>query len=515
MTVTLNDENRVVVPRWREVASFAPDSECLPVSGERQPGEVDPAELLTKIEDWRRYRSTPFATEAVASAVSLGLQELVGDIAEQVIAASDATPEALMLARRALGEYDNVSLYLPQPLSAQSLAEKMRQARGRLRDDPRNALLWSRVSRLYASMGKHRKAKEAMRVALGLYPSHRSLLRRASRLSLEIEEPDWGRSLLLKSVRVRTDPWLMAAEIALATSMNLTSPLLVAGRKMLSSGAMRPTHITELASAVATVEYQAGSVKLGRRFLRQSLRDPTDNSVAQAQDLMKCDSSIEISSNLLALPFGFEARAAYSLEEGEWLEAKRQSTLWQADEPFSERAAVMGSFVSSVALGDDSGALQFLDVGLLAKPDDWILLNNKAFALASLGRLAEAKEAVRRAFPSAPAIDASITLAATRGLIDFRSGNSESGRGNYQAAIESAVNAKRWLSAALAAAFLAREEILAGTGLDANALGQFERLVPKVSAGDALILRALESHFESMMAPTDASGAGSRLTLTV
>ena len=106
--------------------------------------------------------------------------------------------------------------------------------------------------------------------------------------------------------------------------------------------------------------------------------------------------------------------------------------------------------------------------GLQAEPGNQTLLNNLAFALASTGRIPEAVEVYEQM--TSPSLDDATRIAwlATGGLIQFRSGQIDAGRELYQQAMDLAGQSGNRFARALAAAFLAREELTARTP---NALG--------------------------------------------
>src|SRR5207249_5632885 len=154
--------------------------------------------------------------------------------------------------------------------------------RGRLKKDPRQALAWANLALEYASLGLRDKAKRAMNAGLSLAPSNRFLLRSAARLRLHLNEPEEARALLLRQPKTRHDPWLLSAEIAIATVLGKPSRLIRDGREMVEGAEFAPAHLAELASALGTVELLSGKTKAARKLFHRSLEAPTDNSVAQA-----------------------------------------------------------------------------------------------------------------------------------------------------------------------------------------------------------------------------------------
>src|ERR1700710_2310399 len=94
--------------------------------------------------------------------------------------------------------------------------EAIRRARRMSMVDPRNAIAWVEQSRHHASLGQSGAALHAMRRALALQPDHRYFLRAAARLHVHVDKPDEAHALLRRSPRSRSDPWLVATEIAIS-----------------------------------------------------------------------------------------------------------------------------------------------------------------------------------------------------------------------------------------------------------------------------------------------------------
>src|SRR5262249_14991627 len=151
-----------------------------------------------------------------------------------------------------------------------------------LRTAPRTPLFWTELARWYASLGQRDPADHAMRVALELSPSHRFVPRSAARLSLHLDDPERAHSLLRRAERTQTDPWLLAAEIAIAPLAGERSRWMKHGRRVVESQRFHPTAVSELASALATEAFMAGSGRDARRLFECSLELPTENAVAQA-----------------------------------------------------------------------------------------------------------------------------------------------------------------------------------------------------------------------------------------
>ena len=269
-------------------------------------------ELSRRVEDWQQSRTLGHATDLIASSIALGRTEVAvaaaefvmclgdeagsvaADVARGVLAAAaaimpDARDAAERLAVRRTGLMTagdgleaTVSSRFPHLVRAQ-VAAKILRLRRRVVDDPRNVLCWLELGRNYARLGQTDKATRAIRSALAVAPDHRFVLRSAARFFLHAGEAEQAHDILRRSRATPHDPWLLAAEIAVATVVDRSSRLVKPAQGLLASDRFRPFHTAEMASALATMELVEGSAKRARKLFDASLRDPTENSVAQAQ----------------------------------------------------------------------------------------------------------------------------------------------------------------------------------------------------------------------------------------
>lgn len=154
----------------------------------------------------------------------------------------------------------------------------------------------------------------------------------------------------------------------------------------------------------------------------------------------------------------FEAAARIKFDEEDFEGSIEATKKWFAYQPFSSRPAVSGSYIAGVALGNFEESAKIARMGLLSSPRDFMLKNNLAFALASLGNLSEAVESLSSVDESELKEPEKATLVATRGTIAFRQGNIEEGRSLYRSAIELFKKEKNARLEVLATYFWAREE---------------------------------------------------------
>lgn len=107
--------------------------------------------------------------------------------------------------------------------------------------------------------------------------------------------------------------------------------------------------------------------------------------------------------------------------------------------PIAAGLAIDGSFIASFHLDDPEQAIRIIDAAHPETQNSFLLHNNKAAALACLGRTDEARISHDRAGKILKSIENNQTdifvHIATRGLIEYRAGNLMLGRAYYRKAV--------------------------------------------------------------------------------
>ena len=452
MSASTRDSDRQVIPRWRDLAATLRHGEL--GSAERHPAAPstpDATGLTDRVREFQENRSLSFAADLLSASIMLGVTPATVTAAE-VVHADDRSPAMVRdTARWVLGRANEAG-------GAVAIAERPRDEVSRLRKglsaNPRNAIRWSELSRNYINTGQEDKATRAMRIAVNLAPYDRYILRCAVRLWVHLSDAEQA----LKTLRnargaVVSDPWLLASEIATSATTELPSRNIRKGREMMELGHHSSFALSELASALATIEMQAGN-RRAKRLFDTALIEPNENSVAQAEwassrlpSIHIGEDQIEMSPEACARRFA-EARDADGTLHATWE--------WLHDQPFSSDPPIFGSYHASMHRRFEDG-VAIAEQGRKANPRDWLLLNNLAFCLASLGRWKDA-ERVLGDIQGQPGGSAP-TLTATRGLVRFRAGGVEDGQRLYRAAIEMMPNPADRLRAEV---MMLSEERLAG-----------------------------------------------------
>ena len=459
MSVVLDPERRPI-PRWRPWRITARLGLLDSIRG----ASADPNRDLTDLEksslDWRRHRTLAHAGDFLGAAFAEGHGHIARDAAEFVLQqGSSGAGAARALAERVVaGESPGTQIGEPPRVAASERGTRISRLRRHLREWPRDTLAWMDIAREYTILGRSDLAAKPIEIALALAPHSRFVVRSASRFYLHAEDRERAHYILRRSKHVTRDPWVLSAEIAVAGAVGRTSRLIKLARQMLADRSIAPEHLSELASAVGTVEIEAGNRRSSRRFFQTALLSPTENSVAQAEWATRRISDLGLEPVSHNAPLQYEADAWNNLTRGAWERAVSFAQLWLRDEPFSSRPAEFGSWAASITMGDFESARQFAQAGLVTNPDGFLLLNNLAVALASLGRADEAKEVFGRIGPLDRASKLRATYLATAGLISYRLGDPAEGRVLYRQAVQNAAEFKTFREKAWALLHFAREE---------------------------------------------------------
>jgi tetratricopeptide (TPR) repeat protein len=390
--------------------------------------------------EWERDQSIEVAAELVGTAIVLGRTGEVVPAARLLAdAGSDATATLREMALHALGE----SPARPSPkrashpgrLERSSLYIQISRLRQYLHRNPRDAYGWVDIARVYTILGQNAKARQALFAAVAIAPEDRFVLRASARYFVHVEEPNAAQSLLLRARSTAQDPWLMAAEIAVAQSVDRTSPNVSQAIKYLKLNTWPPRSRSELSGSVGTQLLYDGATQQARQFFRNSLVDGTENAIAQVEWASARTSGLIVPAELLRGPDSHEARALRDRTTGNWDDAIDRCWDWLEYEPTSTRPLVMGSYVASIAHEDGEVILEFTERGLDTEPNNAILLNNKAVGLLYLGRIEEAVNILSKIVIENVSMNGQPVLYATTGLCLFRSGDPVAGRTFYERAI--------------------------------------------------------------------------------
>lgn len=452
--------DRKILPRWRTFDMTLSLGELSSGSTSRLHQRITNDFLAARISDWKQYRTEGHAADLVGAALAIG-KEMQATEAANFLLQNDHSISvwAREIAHKVLSpsSIDKGQTRFPRQLDKSEQYAQIRILRQCLRIEPRDSIMWVDLARVHAILGQREQATKCMAVAQQLAADNRFVLRSASRFWVHLGDPERAHNLIVKSEVTRNDPWILAAEIATSSASGKTSKFIRTAYRMLSDSSYRAKHLSELASAVATLELYSGSIKKARKLFAQSLMEPTENSIAQAVWATKKDYRIRIENQHLEFLNAFEARSRTYYIRGEWKRIITDCWRWQFDQPFSSGPSISGSFISAVALEDYSESESFAKYGLIANSSNFTLLNNLAFALINSGKLDDARNTLSKIDNTRIARRDRAILQATRGFLSFRQRNISEGQKLYLDALSIARSTKENRLIALASVFYAME----------------------------------------------------------
>jgi tetratricopeptide (TPR) repeat protein len=462
MAATSESKDRQVVPRWRMFREARAAHELGNPSAKAE-GKMDVAPFLRQKEmDWQENKAIPFALDLVSAATVLGTTPSSLEAAEFLLENGGRTSETgRELARALLGiKAEEEPLIMPQ--TRIQIIQGVKQLKQKRIDQSRNAFVWVDLARLYTLLGQNLQARQALTIALKLAPSDRFVLRCTARFLHHIGEYGEALDLLRKNGRTPHDPWLMAAEIAASEVAEKGSRFAKLGAEILAKKDVNAFHTSELASALAGVEMNAGKNRNANKLFRQSLITPTPNALAQAVWACKRTGLGQVNPNVIAQAQASEALTLDHFNKQEWEKVMSEAERWTQEEGFSARPPGLASCVATSFLDKPELGEAIAEKGLATNPRHPALTNNKAFSQIVGGKAADGMLTLAEIDPTAVGKRERICLLATTGLAYFRLGNAKEGRRFYQTAIELATELEELGLRTLGCLYLAREEAARG-----------------------------------------------------
>lgn len=471
MAVFNESKDRNVIPNFRNLRKTAHLGELNGLENNKNRDDVGFNGLPALIQAWQVLPNLSVALDLLNYVYVLGeiKDDFVHEAACYVLKTQEATELQKKLARKILkpnqnSKDNNVELSLLGfilPEAKQRLWGSITAVKHSIRSYPLNPFSYVELGRLYSIVGQKSKSISAMQIAVSLAPYNRYVLRSLVRVLVHFHEEDIARFYLNKNPDfVKSDPWVLATDIALSTLQAKTSRNIKKGVQLLDNWSKDPFHTSELASSLATEELISGNRRKSRQLFNKSLIKPNDNSLAQIEWANSKDNLLGIDVDYSQLNSYYEAKARDCYLQKQWEDVIDLTQKWFIDQPFSKTPILMGSNVAGSILEDNKAAIQFCEAGLLSHPNDPQLLNNTAYYLALDNHTEEALDFWKK-INIAHADEVTILCAkATRGLIHFRMHEYNEGKALYMEAIDEAyANNQQYL---YYVAFLnyAREELI-------------------------------------------------------
>jgi hypothetical protein len=454
MAIIFANKDRHVIPNWRDFKRTLSLGELRTI----RPGPH--FHLQIDVErpkiDWNIRQNVAVAADLINTAFIAGKNDFkeLEEAVDYVSTHESQTPKALLEIAKSLrvlrnahsgSEHSNSHLEVETFEEFLSYTDKkiinklIHRTKNLTRVQLLNPIPWVELSRLYSFVAQKEKAERVMQIALGLAPDNRFVLRSATRLYAHFQAFDKALYYLRRSEATKEDPWLISAHIAASAACERFSPLIKPGMSIIESNKFSNYDITELASALSTLELKNGNIKKAKKFFQKSLGQPNDNSLAQLEWISQSDGRF----NFDPLSFDnvtnhFEAFALENFERGFFKESLQNCVNWFLDIPYSKEPALLGSYIAGTFRKDFTLARLLCEAGLKSNPNDPLLLNNMIYNYALANEFEKADpyiESFRRIKFEALPREMQLILQATYGLIAFRNGQTELGKKLYNLSI--------------------------------------------------------------------------------
>lgn len=481
-------QNRQVIPRWYPYNIACLTSEVYSNKITSAPKIFTRNSYRKKELEWLENRTLPYAIDLVGTALIADdyKNPAACEASEFILKNSNETSRiAVEIAEKML----KPSNYRRGPALREIILNQIylhiSHLKGYVREYPINSIPWADMAFYYSVLGQKQQAKHCMSVALSLGAENRFILRSASRCFLHIGEPDRALYVLRKTRLARQDPWVIASEISIAEVSDLTSKRIREGRDIIKRGIQSPRDLAELLGTMGTLEFNSGSSKKAKRLFKNALIDPNENTTTQAEWIApKMGTTFERAND--KIPALFEANARMSLRHGNYKNATRAAWKWLEYQPYSSRPAVFGSYAASIGMQDEHEAIRIIEAGRIASPNDFLLINNYAFSLASINKVDKAIEIIRSINVKSLSESYKGVYLATCGLLSFRIGNRDEGRTLYKKAVRIFQRIGRKAGLALAYLFWGREEARLNLPESSSLLAQAKNLARESGLNEVL-----------------------------
>ena len=201
----LEEHNRRVLPRWRDFDTTLKLGELSNVKVP-EPVSTDDRKIVTRRAlEWRNSPTIWHAADLLNSAFVIGIEEESREAAEFILSNRSAAPAPLVsLAKQCARQIHSGNVARAE----EQLSKLLHDVRVRLSDEPRNAIQWVELSRLYMLAGDSARALKAMTVAASVGPNSRFVVRCASRLFLHFRDAGRALSIIRNAMGAKKDPWL-------------------------------------------------------------------------------------------------------------------------------------------------------------------------------------------------------------------------------------------------------------------------------------------------------------------
>lgn len=465
MSIIFKTDVREVIPKIRKSRVAIQNGE-LEISSSKVVLKTHELETLNlQKENYLRNKNLKTAGDLIGSAYVLGLENEFKEVAKFILQTETKNNSILAnIAHRILNEKSTSIPKQKEEINDEiGVKHEIAKYRNHLKNEPKNPIAWAELGRLYFICNKIEKATKCFKNAVQLDKNNRFIVRTASRFYHHIfPQSTLALDTIKKSDFVKHDPYLMSAEIAFSSLYDKHSITLKKGIELLNNKNLSQNY-TELASAVGTKEYNSGKLKIAKDFLKLSLINPNDNTIAQAFWMSEKKSDLNISIDINIPKTAFEANSIKNFENEHYEEAFKNAKKWIDDEPYSSRPIKLASYLASIFLNNNEEAVEIINKGLDRNSNDILLNNDAIYYLIRQNKIEEANKIfnskIKQNIDNSLDEITKLTLSATTGLLMYKNGNQIYGKNLYLNSITRAKKIDNKYLLALATVNFINEEI--------------------------------------------------------
>ncbi|MEI2829469.1 hypothetical protein [Pseudomonas mosselii] len=372
--MTPTDTKRDLIPIWKSTRDAAHSPELQPVKTQKPPPLQEPT-TPGLLKEFIEHKNLGIAAN-LFNIATLENDTTATTIAAEFILNHPNSPPALISACHSA---------LKHKLNSHSTTDVhlfIHATRKSLKDNVKNPLAWVDLSRAYATINEREKSERAMWSALHLTSNHRWISRMAARLFIHLEDTSKAQYALTRNENLKNDPWLLSTDLVLSRLSNRPLKHWKIAKNLVESS-IKPIHLSELSSSLATTELINGASKKARNYFKQSLIAPTSNSLAQvkwADRSFLLGFSTQIENSLAVTANAFEAKYLEAYDKKDMFSALRYAMQWWEEEPYSSAPPQAIAYLA--ALTNDIPLLKKVSKeSLQANPNDNTIQLNYIFSL--------------------------------------------------------------------------------------------------------------------------------------
>jgi hypothetical protein len=453
---------RHVDPRWRTL--LCTPSHELRSTVERRKDSRFGLIVNSALKRWQASQSIEDAVDAIDCAILSGeVDDVVApasmvlrDYPDTLVSVRDAAQAIIVRSTRTCSHAID-----DEDVSMGRIIPEIRRYKTLIKLEPRDAVSYVEIARLYCLIGQFSKAESNIDNALRNSPDNRFVLRSAVRFFNDRKTPDKAYATILRSQAVLDDPWVQAAEAVTAERLGKTPKQAIRELRTIMESKYVDISRSELAVALATINFRhGGKQKLTRGLLRASLNRPTENALAQAFWLNQQVGTSLIDQDLLqGTADANEARTRIALFEGNVTQAASESRRWFSDEPFSWLAVGFAINIHLTHIRDYGTTRKFLGLARQMHGEQWQFINGEVLCCIFEGKFDAARSAITELAKWHGDPRSEPYLNAATGLLAFFEGRLEQGREGYIRAISSARKLGNKMDELTAAIYWLEQEI--------------------------------------------------------